>query len=58
MNKSNFNLPKTFNEYYYINNNSVNNYKYTHSSTEHSIEYILPPKVTREDVFEKIKICL
>jgi hypothetical protein len=60
MNKSNFNLPKTLNEYYYINinNNNVNNYKDTHSSAEHSIEYILPPIVTREDVFKKIKICL
>ncbi len=60
MNKSNFNLPKTLNEYYYINinNNNVNNYKDTHSSAEHSIKYILPPIVTREDVFKKIKICL
>jgi hypothetical protein len=42
MNKSNFNLLKALNEYYYINinNNNVNNYKDTHSSAEHSIEYI------------------
>jgi hypothetical protein len=60
MNKSNFNLPKTLNQYYYINinNNNVNNHKDTHSSAEHSIDYILPPTVTREDVFKKIEICL
>jgi hypothetical protein len=55
MNKSNFNLPKTLNEYYYINinNNNVNNYKDTHSSAEHWIEYILPPIGIRVKTFLK-----
>jgi len=33
----------------------LNNYKDRHFSVEHSIEYILPPIVTREDIFKRLK---
>jgi hypothetical protein len=39
MNKSNFNLPWTLNEYGYINNNNVEIYKYKYTHSQFSIRF-------------------
>ncbi len=57
MNKSNFSLPKTLNEYYYINinHNNLKNYKDTHSSAEHSIGNILPQLLRVKTFLKRLK---